>query len=63
MSIKFTLLIMTILGILTGCAQNESIVIKMAEIERLRQECVKCEKELPGQCLVGDVGMCSDVFK
>ena len=65
LGIKFTLAIMAfaILMLLTGCSQNESIVRKMAEIERLRQECAKCEANLPGQCSVGTFGMCNEVFK
>jgi len=70
-SINFTLLIMIIalIGILTGCTATQpkkypmDIERALVEIERLRNECVKCESELPGQCNVGTIGKCSEIFK
>jgi len=62
--IRLTIVIffIAVIGVLTGCSQNDGIVRKMAEIERLRQDCAKCERDLPGQCGFGEF-MCGEAFK
>ena len=64
-SIKFTVLIMVVpalMAFLSGCAtesNSNNIVQKMAQIERLRRDCEKCNSK---DCNVGNLGSCEYFF-
>ena len=58
------LITMALTASLLGCGTTTQTVkpIQAIEIERLKQNCIKCEEYMPNQCAVGNIGMCNDIF-